>query len=195
MIERLVAVGLLVLLSPVLLLLAALALLTQGRPVFFLQQRAGLDGVPFTMLKFRTMHADSAVSVHANRVTGLGRVLRRYGLDELPQLVNIALGHMRFVGPRPALLEQVARYGDVESRRLSVPPGLTGWAQVQGRNAISWEERIDLDLWYLDNRDVWLDLRILWRTFGILMSGRGVYGTSGVNPDFRPSGATARKAA
>ncbi len=194
-IERLLALGLLILLLPGLFVVAVLVFVAHGRPILFVQQRAGIGGAPFALLKFCTMHDDARESSHEDRVTTVGRVLRMYGLDELPQLINIVRGEMSFVGPRPTLTEQVARYGDVELRRLTIRPGITGWAQVHGRNAISWERRIELDLWYLENRDLWLDLRILWKTPWVVWSRRGVYGEAGVNPDFRPSRAPARKAA
>ena len=116
----------------------------------------------------------------------VGRLLRRFGLDELPQLLNIVRAEMCFVGPRPTLPEQVLRYGDRERRRLEVKPGITGWAQVNGRNCLDWQARIDLDIWYVDHRSFALDARILARTLSAMRGGSGVYGEDGRNPDFEP---------
>jgi lipopolysaccharide/colanic/teichoic acid biosynthesis glycosyltransferase len=149
-----------------------------GRPVFFTQLRAGKDGHVFNLLKVRTMVPD-AVAVGQElgitedpfgvvsddpRITRSGRVLRRTGLDELPQLVNIVRGEMSLVGPRPDLVEQVANYSASDRRRLTVRPGLTGWSQTHGREEIGWPERIEQDLWYIDHWSLWLDLKILFLT-------------------------------
>jgi lipopolysaccharide/colanic/teichoic acid biosynthesis glycosyltransferase len=181
-------------LSPLLLLLTILLLAFQGRPVLYCHHRIGLNGVPFRLNKFRTMRAGDSDDPHEARVTGIGRILRRFGIDEVPQLVNIVRGEMSFVGPRPALPEQVARYGNRERRRLSVYPGITGWAQIHGRNAISWDQRITLDLWYIENRSLGLDLRILWSTLAVILTGRGVYGRGGRNPDFQSADSTMTEA-
>ena len=183
-IERLAALALLVVLAPLFAVLSVVLLVAQGRPIFFSQERAGLGGATFSIHKFRTMAHNASNESHAARVTLPGRILRRLGLDELPQLVNIVLGEMSFIGPRPTLPEQVERYGHYERRRLNTRPGITGWAQVHGRNSIPWTIRILLDVWYVENRTFWLDLQILWRTIGAVMSGRGVYGDGGLNPDF-----------
>ncbi len=193
-IERAVALVLLVLLSPVLLALAILLMVVQGRPAVYRQQRVGLNGGPFMLYKFRTMRPGESVGSHLGRVTRIGRILRRLGIDEAPQLVNIVRGDMSFVGPRPTLPEQVARYGDRERGRLAVRPGVTGWAQIHGRNAISWDERISLDLWYIENWSVGLDLRIIWATVVVVLTGRGVYGDGGHNPDFRPADSRVKEA-
>jgi lipopolysaccharide/colanic/teichoic acid biosynthesis glycosyltransferase len=172
------ALVLLVLLAPLAALIALAIVLESGRPVFFVHPRAGRDGEPFRMLKFRTMVPDAievgrrmGISedpfgiVHGDpRVTRLGRWLRRTGLDELPQLWNVLRGQMSLVGPRADILEQVKNYEDRERRRLSVKPGITGWAQVHGRDSITWPERFELDLWYLDRWSLLLDGKILLLT-------------------------------
>ncbi|HBO98861.1 MAG TPA: sugar transferase, partial [Verrucomicrobia bacterium] len=145
------------------LLVALVLLLGDGRPVLFRQTRAGLKGLPFTILKFRTMRPGPGTDME--RLTRLGRFLRRTSLDELPQLVNILKGDMSLVGPRPLPVAYVARYAPEQARRLDVRPGLTGWAQVNGRNALSWEEKFAYDTWYVDHQSLALDLRILFLTF------------------------------
>lgn len=155
----------LVLLSPVMLVLAVCVRANLGSPLLFRQVRPGLEGKPFTMLKFRSMRdglrADGTVAPDDERLTRFGRVLRSTSLDELPELWNVLKGEMSLVGPRPLLMEYLARYTPEQARRHDVRPGITGWAQVNGRNAISWEEKFDLDVWYVDNRSFALDLRIL----------------------------------
>lgn len=167
-------------LLPLLPLIGVLALLVRwklGRPVYFRQQRAGRDSVPFTLIKFRTMTlAEDRFGrplPDADRLTPFGAWLRRSSLDELPELWNVFRGHMTFVGPRPLLLEYLEMYSPKEARRHSIRPGLTGLAQVQGRNSISWEQRFQLDLWYVDNVSLRLDIWILARTIGRVMSGEG----------------------
>jgi lipopolysaccharide/colanic/teichoic acid biosynthesis glycosyltransferase len=179
--------GLLLLLAPFLLVIAASILVESGRPVFFRQTRTGRGGRPFEVLKFRTLRAGAHdVRDPASRTTRVGRILRRWGLDEAPQLWNVLRGEMSLVGPRPTLPEQTERYGPFERRRLEVLPGLTGWAQIHGRNALSWPERFRYDVWYVDHRSLGLDLRILARTPLMLLSGKGVYGPDGTNEDFQP---------
>ena len=158
------------------LLVALVLLLTDGRPVLFRQMRAGLKGRPFAILKFRTMCPGPGTDME--RLTRLGRFLRRTSLDELPQLVNILKGDMSLVGPRPLPVAYVARYAPEQARRLDVRPGLTGWAQVNGRNALSWEEKFAYDTWYVDHQSLALDLRILFLTFATLVGGRGVNASS-----------------
>lgn len=159
---------------------AALAVRASSRgPVLFRQQRVGRDGRPFTLLKLRTMaHHDepNPVFPDADRITGVGRVLRRTSLDELPQLWNVARGDMSVVGPRPTLPYQVARYTDRQRRRLAVRPGLTGLAQVRLRNAAPWAERIEVDLEYLDRQSPWFDLAVLVRSVAAVVRGSGVGG-------------------
>ena len=161
------AIALLVLALP-LLALAWLIRRKLGSPVLFRQVRPGLHGKPFTMVKFRTMtderSPDGALLPDAQRLTPFGRFLRASSLDELPELWNVLRGDMSLVGPRPLLMEYLPIYTPEQARRHEVRPGITGWAQVNGRNAISWEHKFALDVWYVDNRNLWLDLKILWRT-------------------------------
>ena len=172
-------------LCPVMLAHALAVRLRMGSPVLFRQQRSGKDGVEFTIVKLRTMRDERAPGeADAERTPRLGHLLRSTSLDELPQLWNVLRGDMSLIGPRPTLPEQVARYGPYERRRLEVVPGLTGWAQVNGRNSLTWPERIDLDIWYIDHRSVLLDLRILARTLARLLRPHGVTGVGGVNPGF-----------
>ena len=174
----------LVLAAPILLLVAIWIKLDSRGPVIFRQARVGLDGAMFEMWKLRTMHPGSEprgphdpIAAGDDRVTRAGAMLRRVSLDELPNLVNVLHGEMAIVGPRPTITEQVEAYTPHQRRRLEVKPGLTGWAQVNGRAGIPWDERIELDVWYVDHRSRKLDLRILARTIGQLVSGRGIYGT------------------
>ncbi len=170
---------------PVLLLIAVLIVAESGRPVFFRQKRIGRGGVPFMIVKFRSLRLGRHDSALPGRlVTRVGRVLRRWGLDELPQLWNILRGEMSLVGPRPMLPAQVAAFDAYERRRLAVRPGITGWAQIHGRNALPWPERIRLDVWYIEHCSPWLDAYILLKTPFFLMAGKGVYGAGGKNPDF-----------
>lgn len=173
------------LLAPLLLVLAVLVRISTGRPALFRQIRSGWRGEEFEILKFRTMrdarHPDEE---DAPRITRLGRVLRVTSMDELPQLWNVLRGEMSVVGPRPTLPEQVANYSPRQRGRLDVRPGLTGWAQVSGRNALSWPERIELDLWYVAHRSTALDVRIMLRTAGVLLRPNGITGAGGVNPGF-----------
>ncbi|HEY0797176.1 MAG TPA: sugar transferase [Acidisarcina sp.] len=170
--------GILLILTAPVFLLAALAVAFDGGAVFFRQTRAGLFGRPFLMLKFRSMraHQTPALSPHEVTstdplVTSTGKWLRRFKIDELPQLLNVIRGDMSLVGPRPALLEQAAEYGDYECRRLAVKPGMTGWTQVNGGIEISWPDRILLDVWYVDHCSLLLDLKILLRTFAVVFFG------------------------
>lgn len=139
-----------------------------GTPVFFRQVRPGLHGQPFEMVKFRTMTSergsDGQLLPDAARLTAFGRFLRATSLDELPELWNVLKGDMSLVGPRPLLMEYLPLYTPEMARRHEVPPGITGWAQVNGRNAISWEDKFQLDVWYVDHRSLWLDIKILWLT-------------------------------
>ncbi len=175
----------LVVLAPLIALVAVAVRLRLGGPVLFRQARSGRDGVEFTILKLRTMRAERFPGEpDADRMARLGRLLRATSLDELPQLWNVLRGEMSLIGPRPTLPEQVARYGPRERRRLEIKPGVTGWAQVNGRNTITWPERIELDIWYIDHRSLALDLRILGRTIARLLRPRGVTAEGGLNPDF-----------
>lgn len=173
------------LLAPVLLVLAVLVRASTGRPALFRQIRSGWRGEEFEILKFRTMRDERYPDEEdAARITRIGRIMRATSLDELPQLWNVIRGDMSVVGPRPTLPEQVAHYSDRQRGRLDVRPGLTGWAQVRGRNSISWPERIELDLWYVEHRSTGLDLRIMFRTAAVLLHRDGITGAGGVNPGF-----------
>jgi len=151
-----------------LLLLLVLVRVKLGSPVFFRQRRPGLNGSPFEVIKLRTMTdargADGQLLSDAQRLTSFGRFLRASSMDELPELWNVIRGDMSLVGPRPLLMEYLPLYSTVQARRHEVRPGITGWAQVNGRNALSWEEKFKLDVWYVDNRTLWLDIKILWLT-------------------------------
>lgn len=159
-------------------LLCALAVRSTSRgPIFFRQERIGMNGEPFLVWKFRTMIAgENPIFPDASRITAAGRILRRTSLDELPQLLNVATGDMSIVGPRPTLGYQVERYDDHQRRRLAVRPGLTGLAQISGRNALSWSDRIDFDVDYVEKQSVLFDLRIITRTAWTMISGEGVEG-------------------
>lgn len=169
---------LLVLLSPLFAVLALAVRIQLGSPVLFRQARPGRNGRLFTLYKFRTMHTGGAgvegVQTDAERLTPFGRVLRASSLDELPELWNVLTGDMSFVGPRPLLVEYLPLYDAKQARRHEVRPGITGWAQVNGRNAVGWPERFALDVWYVDNRSLALDVRILWRTIGAVFKREGI---------------------
>jgi lipopolysaccharide/colanic/teichoic acid biosynthesis glycosyltransferase len=174
-----IGAGVLLLITAPLLALVAIAVrVTMGRPVFFRQLRAGLHGRPFTLHKFRTMR--NPWSAHGEqlqadqRITRLGRWLRSTSVDELPQLWDVLRGRMSLVGPRPLLLDYLPLYNKTQARRHLVRPGLTGWAQVNGRNAISWNEKFALDVWYVDHTSPWLDLRVLARTLPKVLTLDGV---------------------
>jgi lipopolysaccharide/colanic/teichoic acid biosynthesis glycosyltransferase len=149
-----------------------------GSPVFFRQTRPGLLGKPFKMIKLRTMTdgrgADGQLLPDADRLTPFGRFLRSSSLDELPELWNVLKGDMSLVGPRPLLMEYLPLYSPEQARRHKVRPGITGWAQVNGRNALSWEEKFRLDVWYVDNRSLWLDVKILWLTIRKVLVREGI---------------------
>lgn len=167
-----------ILLALPLLVLAWLIRRKLGSPVLFRQVRPGLHGKPFTMVKFRTMTdervPDGALLPDAQRMTPFGRFLRSSSLDELPELWNVLRGDMSLVGPRPLLMEYLPLYSPVQARRHEVRPGITGWAQVNGRNAISWVDKFALDVWYVDHRSLWLDVRILWLTVRKVLVREGI---------------------
>ena len=171
-----IALAAIVVLAPLLLTVAAIVRWRLGSPVVFRQRRPGLLGKPFNLLKFRTM--TTATDNHGRllpdekRLAGTGRILRATSLDELPELINVLKGHMSLVGPRPLLMQYLDRYTPEQVRRHEVKPGITGWAQVKGRNALSWEKKFQLDLWYVDHDSFWLDLKILFLTFWQVL-GRG----------------------
>jgi lipopolysaccharide/colanic/teichoic acid biosynthesis glycosyltransferase len=172
----------LVVTAPLLAVAALLIKLESRGPVFYRQRRVGLHGQPFELWKLRTM-VPGAETMGAGiyvvegdpRITRTGRLLRRFSLDELPNLVNVIRGEMAIVGPRPTVQEQVDRYTERQRRRLEVKPGITGWAQVNGRTSLPWPERIELDVWYVENRSLRLDLRILAKTARLLATGHGLY--------------------
>lgn len=163
------------------LLISIVVLIRMGSPILFKQKRPGLHGKPFYIYKFRTMTNET--DEHGNllpneqRITKLGKVLRKLSLDELPQLFNVLKGDISLVGPRPLLMEYLPLYNEEQARRHEVKPGITGWAQVNGRNAITWEERFELDVWYVDNQSFWLDIKILFLT--VLK----VFKREGINPE------------
>jgi lipopolysaccharide/colanic/teichoic acid biosynthesis glycosyltransferase len=171
--------------------IVAIRLETSGTPIYR-QRRVGRDGAPFELLKLRTMVAGAeylgaglAVNEGDPRITRVGAALRRFSLDELPNLINVLQGNMAIVGPRPTIQAQVDQYTGRQRRRLEVKPGITGWAQVNGRASLPWHERIELDVWYVDNRSLWLDLRILAKTFRLLVTGQGLY--KGERGGWRPT--------
>ena len=163
---------------PMIFLLGLLIFLQDRRTPFFTQLRPGRNNRVFKVMKLRTMNSkrDSNGNLMADefRLTGIGRFIRKTSLDELPQLFNVLLGHMSLVGPRPLLTQYLPLYNDFQRRRHEVKPGITGWAQVNGRNAISWEEKFELDVWYVDNQSFWLDLKILWLTVRKVIVREGI---------------------
>lgn len=180
-----------IVLSPVYLVVACLVRWRLGRPVLFRQERAGVGGRPFTMLKFRTMSVESGPDgsplPDAERLGPLGRRLRTSSVDELPELWNVVRGEMALVGPRPLPVSYLDRYTADEARRHEVRPGLTGWAQVNGRNASGWEERLAMDVWYVDNRSLGLDAKILLRTVGAVLRRQGIAAEGHATmPELRP---------
>jgi len=177
---------------PVLLLIAGLVRVKLGSPVFFRQRRTGLDGAVFELIKFRTMNdardKQGNLRPDGERLTPFGRWLRASSFDELPEIWNIVRGEMSLVGPRPLLVQYLARYSPRQQRRHEVPPGLTGWAQVNGRNALTWEEKFENDVWYVDHRSLGLDLRILFRTVWQVVARKGISAPSEATmPEFLPS--------
>jgi len=167
-----------VLLSPVFIVVSILIVVSDGFPVFFTQVRPGREGIPFKLHKFRTMKEVRNKKINipedSDRITKLGKFLRRTSLDELPELFNVLEGKMSIVGPRPLLMRYLERYSDEQARRHEVLPGITGWAQINGRNAISWEEKFRLDIWYVDHWTFCLDIRIILQTIWKVIKGEGV---------------------
>lgn len=175
--DLLLVIPVLLVAAPLILLLAGVVWLRLGRPVFFRQVRPGRGGVPFRIVKLRTMReigSTSAAAPDSIRLTGVGRFVRRWSFDELPELWNVLCGDMSLVGPRPLLMEYLPRYDQRQMRRHDVKPGLTGWAQVNGRNETSWPERMELDVWYAEHLSMRLDLAILARTPLTVTRGAGV---------------------
>ena len=168
----------LIVFSPILIVISLMICREMGSPVLFRQTRPGLHGKPFQMIKFRTMRNaldDKGRPLpDAERLTTLGRLLRSSSLDELPELWNVLKGDMSIVGPRPLLMEYLPLYSPEQARRHEVRPGVTGWAQVNGRNAISWDEKFALDVWYVDNWGLWLDLKIIWLTIRKVIKREGI---------------------
>jgi lipopolysaccharide/colanic/teichoic acid biosynthesis glycosyltransferase len=175
------AFGWLVLFAPLMLVVAGLVRLKLGSPVFFIQERPGLRGRPFRMVKFRTMTdargPDGQLLPDEGRLTGFGKFLRSTTLDEFPEMWNVLIGDMSVVGPRPLLMRYLPRYDAFQARRMEVKPGVTGWAQVNGRNTLGWEQKFAYDVWYVDHRNLWLDLKIVVLTFF------KVFARSGINSD------------
>jgi sugar transferase EpsL len=185
-----VSACLLLLAGPFMLATAAAVLFFLGTPVFFVQERPGLKGRPFGIIKFRTMDSrtDAAGELLPDheRLGGFGRLLRKTSLDELPELLNVLKGDMSLVGPRPLLTEYLPHYTPRQARRHELRPGLTGWAQVNGRNALDWETRLEMDVWYVDHHSFWLDIKILWLTVLAVFSARGIsHGGHATMPKFR----------
>lgn len=168
----------LIILSPIIGITALLIRFKIGSPVLFKQQRPGLNGKPLCVYKFRSMtderDENGELLPDDIRLTSLGKVIRKLSLDELPQLWNVFKGDMSFVGPRPLLVEYLPLYNERQARRHDVRPGITGWAQVNGRNAISWEEKFELDVWYVENRSFWLDMKILFMTVVKVFKSEGI---------------------
>lgn len=173
-----VALLLIILLFPLLIFIALIAGVRIGLPVLFRQQRPGLHGRPFVIYKFRTMtdakDSNGNLLSDDQRLTKFSRFLRSSSLDELPELFNVLKGDMSLVGPRPLLMEYLPLYNSEQARRHEIKPGITGWAQVNGRNAISWDEKFKLDVWYVDNQSFWLDLKILWMTVVKVFKREGI---------------------
>jgi lipopolysaccharide/colanic/teichoic acid biosynthesis glycosyltransferase len=176
--DILFSLGWLVLFAPLLLVVALLVRLKLGAPVLFIQERPGLRGRPFRMVKFRTMTdargPDGELLPDAARLTSFGKFLRATTLDEFPEMWNVLVGDMSVVGPRPLLMRYLPRYDAFQARRMEVKPGVTGWAQVNGRNALSWEQKFAYDVWYVDHRSFWLDMKIVVLTFFKVFARSGI---------------------
>jgi lipopolysaccharide/colanic/teichoic acid biosynthesis glycosyltransferase len=167
--DKTLALILIILFSPIYLIVSVLILLKMGKPILFRQKRPGLHEKIFGIYKFRTMtnekDENGELLPDEERLVGIGKFIRSTSLDELPQLFNVLKGDMSFVGPRPLLIEYLPRYNEEQKKRHDVKPGITGWAQVNGRNAISWEQKFKYDVWYVEHQSFWLDMKILWMTF------------------------------
>ena len=176
--DLLVALAAILILSPLFLIVVLLVWGKLGMPVLFRQQRPGLNGNPFTIYKFRTMSHNNdengTMAEDSERMTQFGASLRKFSLDELPQLFNVIKGDLSLVGPRPLLIEYLPLYSVDQMRRHDVRPGITGWAQVNGRNTITWDKKFAYDLWYVDHQSFWLDMKILWMTLGRVVKFRGI---------------------
>ena len=176
--DLLLSIPVLILVSPVIIVVTLLVRMRLGSPVFFSQLRPGLHARPFYMLKFRTMTntrgSDGRLLSDDKRMTRLGNFLRRTSIDELPEFVNVFKGDMSLVGPRPLLMQYLDRYTPEQARRHEVKPGITGWAQIHGRNALTWEEKFKLDVWYVDNWSLWLDIKIIAMTIWKILKREGI---------------------
>ncbi len=176
--DFIVSLAALIILLPLFMVLSLLVLLKLGRPIFFIQVRPGQDAKPFKLIKFRSMRnltdKDGNPLPNEQRLTKFGKFLRSTSLDELPELLNVLKGDMALVGPRPLLMEYVPLYNEFQKRRMEVKPGITGWAQINGRNALTWEQKFELDVWYVDNRTFWLDVKILFLTLYKVLKREGI---------------------
>ena len=187
------SLGWLIFFSPLLLVVGLLVRLKLGSPVLFIQERPGLRAKPFRMVKFRTMNdarkPDGELLPDDQRLTAFGRFLRATSLDEFPEMWNVLIGDMSVVGPRPLLMRYVVRYDAFQARRMEVKPGVTGWAQINGRSAIGWDEKFALDVWYVDNRSFWLDMKIVVLTFFRVLARSGAERPASAPPleEFRGS--------
>jgi sugar transferase EpsL len=181
---------------PLMAVVYLLVLWRLGSPAFFRQKRPGLSGVPFELIKFRSMsnerNAQGELLPDEVRLTSFGKWLRSTSLDELPELVNVLKGEMSLVGPRPLLMQYLPLYNQRQARRHGVKPGITGWAQVNGRNAASWEDKLEMDVWYVENRGFWLDLKILLLTFAAVVSRRGINSPGSATAPFFTGSASPR---
>lgn len=191
-IDLLIASTALLIFLPLMIIIAICIRIKLGKPVIYKQKRPGLYEKPFYLYKFRTMTNETDENGNllpdSVRLTNFGKFLRKYSLDELPQLWNVFKGELSIVGPRPLLVEYLPLYTEEERRRHEVKPGITGWAQVNGRNAISWEEKFRLDVWYVDNQSIWLDIKILWLTIIKVLRSEGItYENSVTMPVFKGS--------
>ncbi len=185
--SRLLALFLIILIIPIWFILVLIIRFHLGSPVIFRQVRPGLRGQPFTMFKFRTMRDASDVNgkqlPDSERITWLGSLLRSTSLDELPELINVVRGEMALVGPRPLLMEYLPLYSREQMRRHDVLPGITGWAQINGRNAITWDEKFKFDIWYVDNKSIWLDIKIIFRTLVSVLRRNGITSKGSVSAE------------
>ena len=182
-----VALSALIILSPILLLVSLLIIKNLGSPIIFLQSRPGKNNRIFRIMKFRTMlndeDADGNYLPDEERLTKFGIWLRNSSLDELPELINVIKGDMSIVGPRPLLIEYLPLYSNLQARRHDVLPGITGWAQINGRNSITWDEKFSLDVWYVDNHNIWIDIKIILKTFFKVLDKSGVDDDIGVGQE------------
>ena len=176
--DKILALFLIILFFPIMVIVAILIYLWDGRPILFVQSRPGYKGKIFNIYKFRTMTNEKDKKGNLlpddKRLKGIGKIIRSLSLDELPQLFNVLKGDMSFVGPRPLLVEYLPLYNERQKKRHDVKPGITGWAQVNGRNAISWEEKFEYDVWYVENISFWLDMKILWLTLLKVLKREGI---------------------